>query len=98
MQIAMWPCVISKGGITATVIRTPDRVTEEMDGNNYVKRTETVIDMLRSDFVNLNMKVNEKFTVTISDVEQPYRFSEIIGDDESEPTVQIRATRQIGTL
>jgi len=96
-QVRMWPSVIACKGVDATVIRTPDRVVQDMENNNYAERVETTVDMLRSDYARLGLAPQTtKFTATVSGVPVEYRFAEIVGDDESEPTIQIRAHRVIG--
>lgn len=98
-QCEIYPCVVSRNGLNATVIRSPDRVREDMEGNNYVKRVESNIDILRTDFATLNLSANSTpFIATVNGEELTYRFSEIVYDDENEPTLTIRAQRVIGTL
>jgi len=93
----MWPSVISCKGVDATVIRTPDRVVQDMESNNYAERVETTVDILRSDYERLGLAPQKtKFTATVSGAPVEYRFAEIIGDDENEPTIQLRAHRVMG--
>jgi hypothetical protein len=87
------PATISRGDLTATVIRTPDTVTDAMDGSSYVKRIETVVDMLRSDYERLALGINLPFTATVSGETKTYRVAEMLNDDENEPTVQFLALK-----
>lgn len=96
-QVTLWPSVISCKGVDATVIRTPDRIVQDMESNNYAERVETTVDMLRSDYERLALAPQTtKFTATVSGEPVEYRFSEIVGSDENEPTIQIRAHRVMG--
>ena len=94
-MLARYRVTISRGDLEADCIRTPDRVVNVMETDNYVVRIETRVDMLRAKFEELALGINQYFKATVSGEEREYRITAIEADDESEPTVQFTAARAI---
>lgn len=93
VQVRMWPVTITNNNETATCIRTPDKKTRVMERTVFKDKIETVVDMLREDYIRLGLEVLKDFIATASGNPVTYRVHEMLNDDESEPTVQFRAFR-----
>lgn len=91
----MYRATVSRNGVSAYGIATPVRIEKRQTQGPYMPNRDTIIDLLRTDYVALGLDVNVLFNmVDASGIEHVYQVQDGVKDDPSEPTVQLPATKK----
>lgn len=91
---AMYGVLVSRNGVSAYGVSTPVRVGKKITLSPYQIERDTVVDLLRSDYLAMELAPGAVFQMAdASGNVTDYDVQDGVKDDPAEPTVQFAATK-----